>query len=452
MKKGTIKVLSLVMVMMLLVSVFAGCAAKPAPQPEQPVAAQPAAQPEEKVELDIFQFKVEIATELDNAARAYEAEHPNVKINIQTVGGGEDYGAALRAKVQSGSEPDIYNIGGPQDVQDWMTKLEDLSDQPWVSNAVSGVLSGVTVENKTYGLPFNIEGYGFIYNKAIFEAAGIDGSKITDFASLEAAVKDLDAKIKSGALKDKFPMLEAAFEYAAKETWVTGLHTSNAVLNQEFGSSLDAFSAKTIEFKHGDALKAIVDLQANYSPFAKSKGKLNAVTYSREVDEGLATERVAIIQQGNWIFGGVSGIDEKVANNLDILPMPVLGVKEDSIPIGVPMYWSVNKNSKDADKAAAKDFLNWLYTSDKGKDFVVNKFFFIPPFKGYDGFEPKDALGKAVKRYADQGKTMTWVFMGYPTGWGMEVLGVELQKYFAGEIKWEDVLANSKAKWEENRK
>lgn len=442
------KGLSLIMVMAMLVSVFAACSPKPAGQSEQVAAVSP----EEQVELDIFQFKVEIAKELDEAARAYEKEHSNVKINIQTVGGGEDYGAALRAKFQSGSEPDIYNIGGPQDVQDWLSKLEDLSDQPWVFDAVSGVLSGVTIDNKVYGLPFNIEGYGFIYNKAIFEAAGIDAAKITDFASLEAAVKELDSKIKSGALKDKFPLLEAVFDYAAKETWVTGLHTSNAVLNQEFGSSIDAFNAKTIEFKHGDALKAIVDLQADYSPFAKSKGKLNAVTYSRQVAEGLSTERVAVIQQGNWIFNEVNGIDEAVANNLDILPMPVKGVKEDSIPVGVPMYWSVNKNSKDSEKAAAKDFLNWLYTSDKGKDYIVNRFFFIPPLKGYDGFEPKDSLGKAVKRYADQGKTMTWVFMGYPTGWGMEVLGVEIQKYFAGENKWEDVISNSKAKWEESRK
>jgi len=450
-KKGTIKVFSLVMVMIMMISVLAGCTGKAqeAPAAEATPAPTVAA---EQVELDIFQFKVEIAKELDAAARAYEAEHPNVKINIQTVGGGEDYGAALRAKFQSGSEPDIYNIGGPQDVQDWMTKLEDLSDQTWLSDAVSGVLTGVTVDGKTYGVPFNIEGYGFIYNKAIFEAAGIDGSKISDFEALESAVKTLDAKIKAGELKDKFPMLEAVMDYPAKETWVTGLHTSNAVLNQEFGGPIEAFNAKTIEFKNADALKALIDLQADYSPFPKSKGKLNAVTYSRQVAEGLATERVAMIQQGNWIFNEVNGIDAEVANNLDILPMPVKGVKEDSIPIGVPMYWAINKNSKDAEKAAAKDFLSWLYTSDAGKDFVVNKFFFIPPFKGYDGFEPKDALGKAVKRYADQGKTMTWVFMGYPTGWGMEVLGVEIQKYFAGENKWEDVLANSKAKWEESRK
>lgn len=451
MKMRRFLALGLLMVFVISTMLLTACA----PKQEAP-AAQPApaenTQAQEKVELDIFQFKVEIAKELDAAARAYEAEHPNVKINIQTVGGGEDYGAALRAKFQSGSEPDIYNIGGPQDVQDWMSKLEDLTGEPWVNLALPGILSGVTVDNKVYGLPFNIEGYGFVYNKGIFEAAGIDASKIVDFASLEAAVKDLDGQIKSGKLKAKYPNLEAAFDYAARETWVTGLHTSNAALSQEFASPLDSFAAKTVEFKNGDALKALIDLQANYSPFAKSKAKLNAVAYSREVDEGIAIERVAIIQQGNWIYGGVAGVDEEVAKNLDILPMPVKGAKEDCIPVGVPMHWAVNKNSKDADKAAAKDFLNWLYTSDKGKDIVVNNFLFIPPLKGFENLQPKDALGQAVKRYAEAGKTMPWVFMGYPTGWGMDKLGTEIQKYLAGETKWEDVIKSSQAEWEKARK
>ena len=51
----------------------------------------------ETVEVDIFQFKVEVAKALEEAAKVYEEEKGNVKINIQTVGGGDDYGAALRA-------------------------------------------------------------------------------------------------------------------------------------------------------------------------------------------------------------------------------------------------------------------------------------------------------------------------------------------------------------------
>jgi len=440
MKKGM--ALGLVLAMALM-TVATGCAPKAA-EPAAPTAG-------EQVTVDVFQFKVEIAKELEAAAKAYEAANPNVKINIQTVGGGNDYGAALRAQFQSGAEPDIYNVGGPQDIADWTAKLEDLSDQPWVGQAMEGILSGATVDGKVYALPFNIEGYGLIYNKGIFEAAGVDAAAIKDFATLETAVKALDEKIKSGALKEKYPQLEAVFEYAAKETWVTGLHTSNAALSQEFDSSLTAFEAPKVTFGNAGALKQLIDLMADYAPSGKDRAKLNAVDYATQVDNGLAIERVAIIQQGNWVYGGVAKIDQAVADNLGILPLPVPGGKEDSIPVGVPMHWAVNKDAPDADKAAAKDFLNWLYTSDAGKDFVVNKFFFIPPLKGYENFEPQDSLGKAVKSYAESGKTMPWVFMGYPTGWGQEVLGTDIQKYLAGEMTWDDLVKDVQAQWEAAR-
>lgn len=439
-------VLSMAIMMLLSTLLLAACSSN-----QQEAGNNEGAQAQEQVQVDVFQFKVEIVKELEEAARAYEAENPNVKINIQTVGGGDDYGAALRAIFQSGNEPTIFNIGGPQDVEDWMSKLEDLSDQPWVDLALEGMLSGVTVDGKVYALPFNIEGYGLVYNKGIFEAAGIDGSKVVDFASLEAAAKTLDDKIKAGELKDQYPLLEAVFEYAARETWVTGLHTSNAFLGQEFDSSIETYNAKTIEFKYADQLKKLIDLQADYSAHANVRRNMNTVDYTTQVEEGIAIERVAIIQQGNWIYGGVKGVDSEVADNLDILPIPVIGAKENAIPVGVPMHWSINKGAGDAEKEAAKDFLNWLYTSDTGKDFIVNKFYFIPPLKGFENLEPQDSLGKAVKRYAEAGNTIPWVFMGYPTGWGMEILGSNIQKYLDGSFTWEEVVTDSNAKWSDMR-
>lgn len=444
------KVLALALSSLMVASALTGCTSK---TPEKPAEGdKPATEEKKDVTLNIFQFKVEIDKEFKEAAQAYTAEHPNVKINVETVGGGQDYGAALRAKIQGGTEPAIFNIGGPQDVKDWESRLVDLTNEPWTKQALDGVLSGVTVNNKVFAMPFAVEGYGFIYNKGIFEAAGVDVKGVKDYASLEKAVKDLDVKIKAGDLKSKYPALESVFEMPAKETWVTGLHTSNAAISQEFKSSLDAFAAKTLEFKNAEALKALIDLQANYSPNAKSKGNLNATDYATQVDQGIAIERVAMVQQGNWIYGGVQKIDPKVADQLDMLPMPVKGAKEDSIPMGVPMYWAVNNKVSADEQAAAKDFLNWLYTSEKGKDFVVNKFFFIPPFKGFESLQPKDPLGAAVKRYAEAGKTSPWVFMGYPTGWGMDVLGQEIQKYLAGEQDWNAVVKNSQAKWAEARK
>ncbi len=431
---------------------MAGCTGKTdgagTDAPAAPAAEEKKEEPQaasEPVTIDMFQFKVEIAEELQKAVDLYTSKNPHVTINVTTVGGGDDYGAALRAKFQSGQEPTIFNIGGPQDTQDWMEKLEDLGDQPWVGTA-GGTLGAVTVDGKPYGMPLAVEGYGLVYNKAIFEAAGVDASQIKDAASMDKAFGELDAKIKAGELKDKFPLLEAVIELPAKETWVTGLHASNIFINKEFPTGVDAFNAKNIEFANAAEFKDYIDLMVKYSPNAKTPQKLNAVDYATQVGQGLAIERVAVIQQGNWVFGDVNNVEPAVAENLAFLP-----VGGDSIPLGVPMYWSINKTRPDAERQAAKDFLNWLYTSDEGKDIIVNKFFFIPPFTGYENFPAKDALGRDIMRYQAEGKTTSWVFMGYPTNWGMQVLGVNIQKYIAGEMSWDDLVADSKVKWAEAR-
>jgi len=401
----------------------------------------------DQVTVDIFQFKVEAKDALESAAAEFMKENPNVKINIQTVGGGDDYGASLKSKFASGQEPAIMNMGGMQDVKDWIEKLEDLSDQPWVDKAFNGTLKAVTVDGKIYGMPFAQEGYGFIYNKSIFEKAGIDADSIKSFDALQAAVKKLDAK------KDALG-LKAVIGFPAKETWVTGLHLSNVAFANEFDSVIDTFNAKTIDFKYADSLKKLVDLQANYAYKPDgTKGSLNAVDYSMQVEELFSLQQVAIIQQGNWAYGSIAGIDQEVAKNIGFLPIPVVGAKEDSIPVGIPMYWAVNSGKDQAVKDAAKDFLNWLYTSEKGKKMIIHDFKFIPPFKGYEGkdLEPTDPLARDILRYSNQGRTMPWVFMGYPTGWGMDKLGADIQSYLAGDLTWNQLVENGKETWAEAR-
>lgn len=147
----------------------------------------------DQVVIDMFQFKVEIADQLKELTDEYTKEHPNVKFNIQTVGGGADYGAALKAQFASGNEPDIFNNGGFQEAQTWKDKLEDLSDQPWVDNLYDIAKEPMTMDGKIYGQPLNLEGYGFIYNKDLFEKAGIKELPKT-LSELEAASKKLKAK------------------------------------------------------------------------------------------------------------------------------------------------------------------------------------------------------------------------------------------------------------------
>ena len=395
----------------------------------------------EKVVVDIFQFKVEFKDQFEALAEQYEKLNKDVEINITSVGGGEDYGAALKSKFASGNEPAIYNVGGPQDVKDWQDKLADLSDTKSAAVALDGTHDGVTADGKVLGLPYNQEGYGFLYNKEVFEKAGINPEEITTYASLVEAVETLDSKKEELGIK-------AVFALPGKENWVTGLHLSNTFIAPEFdGNVVTAFESSKVDFKYGDAFKNVLDLQNKYSVQPTV-----SLDYSQQVEELFSLGNVAIIQQGNWVYGSIASIDQEFAdNNVGILPIPVEGYKEDSIPVGIPMYWGINSNKDEKVITAAKDFLDWMYTSEEGKEAVLTEFKFIPAYEGYDLSKISDPLSKAVYEYATAGKTIGWTFMGYPTGWGENELGVNIQKYISGNAKWEEVVSDSKAAWEKNR-
>ncbi|WP_433750237.1 ABC transporter substrate-binding protein [Falsibacillus pallidus] len=396
----------------------------------------------DEVTIDVFQFKVEFKKQFEDLVKKYEKEHPGVKINITTVGGGQDYGVALKSKFASGKQPAIFNVGGPQDVADWEAKLADLSDTKAAKNALDGTLEGVKKDKQVLGVPYNQEGYGLIYNKEIFEKAGIKPEEIKDFNSLQAAVEKLDSK------KDELG-IKAVFALPGKETWVTGLHLSNAFIAPEFDNNvLNAFNAKKVDFKYGDAMKNFLDLQNKYSVQPTV-----SLDYSQQVEELFSTGKVAIIEQGNWVYSSIAGIDQDLADNkVGLLPIPVQGYKENAVPVGIPMYWAVNKTLDKKVVAESKKFLDWLYTSDEGKKAVLEDFKFIPAYQGYDLDKISDPISKEIYKYAQDGNTIGWVFMGYPSGWGQDKLGADIQKYLSGKASWDEVVTDSQKAWEDARK
>lgn len=404
----------------------------------------------EQAKVDIFQNKSEFAGELEEAAKQYMSEHPNVTINVETVQG-NDYNTSLKAKMLNDDKPEIFCTGFSGLVEDYKDYVEDLSDQPWVSHIRPEFKGDVTLDDKVYGLPLSVEGYGLVYNKEIFEAAGIDGAKLTTYDAIDEAFAALQKKIDNGDLKDQYPALEAVEEYAAKESFIPGLHMINIPLQAELKNNQGAYEAKELQFTYADALKALVDLETKYTPARDNLSLLNSVDYSTEIGGGIGIERVAVVQQGNWIGPEVKNVAPEVAEKLDILPIPLKGVTEDSIATGISINWCVNAKSGDADKAATKDFLNWLFQSDDGKKIVVENLGCIPAFDNYDGIESTDTLSKVVQRYMEEGKTMPWVTGGFPSGYEPQA-AADIQGYFAGDLSWEKCVEALKADWAELRK
>ena len=408
----------------------------------------------EKVTVNILQYKVEIHDALQEAVNKYMQAHPNVTINLETVGGGDDIGVVYKSKAAANEMPDIFNCIGPDECSLYMDYLEDLSDQPWVEHANAGMLDLDTIDGKVYGLPVSAEGFGLIYNKAIFDAAGIDTTSLNTYDAIDKAFADLQAKIDAGELKDQFPDLKNVTAVQGAEKWVLGDHAVNLALAPEFNEDVFATAnAKEVKFDYKQAYEDYMELQLKYSANKDDYSGAVAVDYSTAVSQMLACGEIAVLQQGNWIYNDVKNVDEEVAKNLAFLPAPAKGYKEDSIVTLVSNYWCVNTKSDDNTKAAAKDFLNWLYQSDEGKDIVVNQFGFLPVFDNYGDLAPADSLSQSMLEYINNGKVISAVFKGaIGSQWTQEVFGAKVQGFLSGQLTWDQVFEESAAEWANMRK
>ncbi|WP_125588720.1 ABC transporter substrate-binding protein [Companilactobacillus jidongensis] len=395
-----------------------------------------------KTKITILQGKVENNKQFKQIAKQYEKTHKNVTIEVTSIGGGTDYDPVLKTRISSGNSPTIFSLAGPADVKQFKSYEADLSNTKTAKAAQSGVLSAVKSDGKTVGLPFNVEGYGFVYNKKVFEKAGIDPQSLTTVDKLQAAVQQLDSQKEQLGIKGVFAL-------PGKEAWIMSDHLANLYLAQDYdGNAQKLYKSKTMKFSKNADMKTMLDLENKYSI-----KPVMQMDYSAQVNQYFSQGKTAMIQQGDWIYPTVEGIDKNFAkNDIGMIPIPVPG-EEGKLPVGTSLYWAVNKRKDTKEQKAATDFLDWLYTSKEGKKAVVNKLHYVPAYKGYDNLKMSDPLTSVVYDYEQKGETTGWAFPGYTgTAWDPDVAQPNLQKYLSGKQSWDKTVKNMTDGWAKQQK
>ena len=131
-----------------------------------------------------------------------------------------------------------------------------------------------------------------------------------------------------------------------------GNHLANHYIAPEFNSDIiGAFESETINFTYSDQMKKMLDLQSQYSV-----QPVLSLDYSMQVEQLFSTGKVAVIQQGNWIYPTVEQMDKDFAENgIGLIPMPFDGEFSDHLPVGVPNIGLLIKMHQ-MNKFMAKDF------------------------------------------------------------------------------------------------
>lgn len=392
-----------------------------------------------RMEIEFFNQKPEISRQLEELVDLYNDQNEDVEITITTMGSG-DGAAGLQAKFTSGNPPGIMMLGGTSEIERYSDTLLDVSDLEVTDTVMEDLLEGAMIDDSLLAIPMNVEGFGWMYNKEIFEEADINPENIETFGDFVKAVEKLDEQKENLGIQE-------VFAFSGAEDYIANQFSAHFTSPEFDHSILEAYEATELNWEYGDQLEAYTDLVNEYNI-----QPILGVTYSQSVEELFINDEVAMVHQGNWIVPTLNGIDpDFVDEKLGILPVFGENNETGKIVAGAPWYIGINNELDEELREAAMNFVDWIYLSDEGQEIIVNEMQLIPPQEGYEVENITDPVSQIIYQEMLDGKTSAMAHNQYPDGWFQLVLFPEYQRYLDGYSTWEEFEKNTSEGFKEMR-
>ena len=331
----------------------------------------------------------------DEVARAYEAAHPGVRIEMQFLEN-EAYKAKLPTILQSKDRPHvIYSwAGGVLKAQIEAGVLEDITDQVkgYSDTITPAALAAFTQNGHVYGLPIALSQVGFLYNKELMAKANVDPTAIKTWDDLLAAVKALKAAgvtpiVVGGA--DKWPL---HFYWTHLAVRIGGKAGFDAALRGENGG----FAGETFQ-KSGELFKQLVDLQPFQNGFLGFKNP-QAVGYFGDGKAAMTLAISSTYHLQRALAADKVGLGEDKIGWFDFPVVPG-GKGAPTDTLGGITGWLITKGSP----KEATDFLKFFVSKDVQTRLAAGNFL-VPVAKGAEaginnGFMKRIADNLAKSNY-----------------------------------------------------
>lgn len=412
------KSLALILSLVLVLSMLSGCSQSSSKE-EQTVV--------------IYQNKVEIGEQLTAFAAAYTKE-TGVKVTVKTSGGDTPYAENLKAEFQSDRQPDIFVIEGMGGYNTWKSKLAPFEGDAWIDLTSLAFKA----DGKVYGFPVAVEGWGMAYNKDLLDKAGVDPATLTSQEGYKAAFEKIDS-MKADLGIDSVVAMAAGPDMR----WVTGLHNFNGYLSEglKYGDTtvLDKLLKGEPDMERLTEYADWVELLFNYS----DESVLLTGNYDSQVGQ-FATGKSVFIHQGNWIDPWL--MDNGVSFPMAFAPHAAVKGEFNGIFIGAPSFYVINSDSKN--QQAARDFLNYMATNEKGHEYMVNEAKMVPAFTNVK-LKPSTPLSANVSEWLAKGTAYTWLQNDMPDGFGMGTIAPLYESFAKGDIDKQEFIDQLAGKIEE---
>lgn len=290
----------------------------------------------------------------------YEEAHPNIKIEAQYISS-NDYETKLITAFSGGAEIDCFAVSAPNTLASYVNKdqvlaLDDLiAENGLDTSGYQSTLDSIAINGQTYGLPYKTSSWFVVYNKDIFDAAGIAYPE-GDWTWEEYA--ELAGQLTSGEGAEK---IYGSLNFQPTSLWWRLPANGKGSINCRYEDQLDDWL---------DAAEYCKTLSDNgyQPPYADRAGEAGA-----DYTGAFLTGQYAMMYNGDWVIEMLnSAIAGGETLNYDIAPLPHWEGDE-AQTVGAPATLQIAKNSAHAEEAF--DFISFIAGAE-GAEILLDRDYF----------------------------------------------------------------------------
>lgn len=477
------KTIPLVCVFLTLAAIFSGCS-------KSGSGASSGKSADKGYDIYIFNAKGENAAQFEAMAQTYQQE-TGVRVKTFSIGAGAEQNQPMLAEMNSKNPPTIYSLQGINTLAMWLEGgyVQDFSqvqNNPAFTKLASDIapdlrltLGGTT----SYGIPYNVEGYGYIIDKQMLAdlfglsdtAEIIDDIKSATYTEWEGFVNAVDAWIKTSeaaavgingktytlasAKTDLTGKLNGVIVLMGSQRWTYGDHLVNVALNAAFPTINDSLNAKEADVRRirGPlvAYAKALDFKTRHlagknGPAQRGQDLVSEANFGYDQAVQIFAEgKALLLKQGNWAYNNIAQVSKDMAERLYFLPVKMPFQDSDitvpgmtaakinrSIPVFVPNYYAVNALCAEDEKQKAYDFLVWMNTSASGQKVIIDDMAFIPYNADPASTTVPNSLGNSIIEYMKAGDTIGDRYHGAPGPWPGDNLGALLMEQYLTRPDW----------------
>lgn len=391
--------------------------------------------------ITLMNSKAEIQVALEEMAVMFE-EKSGVHVEVMPVTDGDSPYTKVVSLYNSGKPPTLSILDTTDVIALAEEKAEDLSAEEWTKEA-EGYLT--EVNGKVYCFPLCIEGRGLIYNKAVIEETLGETFDPASIRTQEEFTALLDRLVEAG--------MERPVSMA-KEDWSLGAHQLQYIYETYDGTSegaqeiIEQIKDGELQIENYQRMTEFLNTFDILKKYNVAKGDPLGADYD-EMAIDLADGKTAFWFNGNWAWPNLKEAGAKNEDAYGFLPYFLNNDENDfanQTIQGSPSKQIMldGRVADEKQKAAAKEFLNWIVYSEIGQQMLVKTCNVIPPFKN-NPYEPEDPLSRDIYEHVQSGTAFNASAIVPNDHWA--VLGAAMQKYLADRCDRAELMTAIEEYW-----